>query len=276
MNAVRRITRGLLVVVLSLVAVAALYPLVFMALNSLKNPREFGDNPLSLPPRFDLGNYIGLTNHFDVGRLIGNTILYAAISLAACLVISIPASYALAKIRFRGSTLLFTFIVASLGVPTIAILVPDYLLFVQAGFADSPVAVIAMWTGRSLPGTIFLVSAVLRALPDELAEAATIDGAGYLRILWSIVLPLSIPGVVTASIFNVTAWWNDLLVPLVFFQSEEKQTLTAGVATIGQRLATNDVPQTITGLLVASVLPIVLYLFLQGYIRRGLVMGSVK
>ncbi len=261
---------------LAVLAVAALAPLLYMITTSFRTLQEFASDPLALPATLNPENYIGLSSRFDVVQLIGNTAAYAGVALVICMTIAIPASYALAKLRFRGATLLFVGIVATMGVPMISILVPDYLLFVQLGFEDSPVGVIGMWVARALPSTIFLIASVLRALPDELIEAATLDGAGYFRRMRSIVIPLGLPGIVTASIFNITGWWNDLLVPLVFLQSDDKQTLNAGVATIGQRMVTSDVPQTVTGLLVSSTVPIILYVILQGNIRKGLVMGSVK
>jgi ABC-type glycerol-3-phosphate transport system permease component len=84
------------------------------------------------------------------------------------------------------------------------------------------------------------------------------------------------PGIITASIFDLTSWWNDLLVPLVFIQSDEKQTITGSIASLGQRLAGADYPLSIAALLVSSAAPMLLYVFLQSYIRRGLVMGSVQ
>ncbi len=273
----RHLARWGATLLLTVLAIAAIYPLFFMITGSLKHSIEFDTNPLALPTDWtNFENFVALGNRFNVFRLLGNTALYASISLALCLLIAIPASYALAKLRFPGSRIVFGVIVASMGIPIIAILVPDYLLFVSLGFADSPVGVIGMWTVRSLPGSIFLITALLRSLPDELIEAAKVDGASYLRTMISIILPLSVPGIVTASIFNITGWWNDLLVPLVFLQSEEKQTITGSVATIGQRLAATDYPLTIAALLVSSAAPVLLYMFLQSYIRRGLVMGSVK
>jgi raffinose/stachyose/melibiose transport system permease protein len=262
---------------LALLAVAALYPIFFMVTGSVKGSLEFLDHPIGLPRNWlNLENFVALGNRFNVLRILGNTASYAGCALLVTLALALPASYALAKLHFRGRQVVFALVVASMGIPIIAILVPDYLFFVRVGFSDSPVSVVGMWVVRALPGSIFLISALLRALPDELIEAAKIDGASYPRIMLSIVLPLSVPGIVTASIFNVTGWWNDLLVPLVFLQSDEKQTITGSIASLGQRLAGADYPLSIAALLVSSAAPMLLYVFLQSYIRRGLVMGSIK
>jgi raffinose/stachyose/melibiose transport system permease protein len=262
---------------LTLLAVAAVYPIFFMITGSLKGSLEFLDHPVGLPRNWlNLENFAALGNRFNVFRILGNTASYALCALAVTLVLAMPASYALAKLRFPGRQVVLGLVVASMGIPIIAILVPDYLVFVNLGFSDSPVSVIGMWVVRALPGSIFLITALLRALPDELIEAAKVDGAPYPRIMASIVLPLSVPGIITASIFDLTSWWNDLLVPLVFIQSDEKQTITGSIASLGQRLAGADYPLSIAALLVSSAAPMLLYVFLQSYIRRGLVMGSVQ
>jgi raffinose/stachyose/melibiose transport system permease protein len=262
---------------LTLLAVAAVYPIFFMVTGSVKGSAEFLDHPVGLPRNwFNLENFAALGNRFNVLRILANTASYAVSALVLTLVLALPTSYALAKLRFRGRQVVFGLVVASMGIPIIAILVPDYLFFVKLGFSDSPVSVIGMWVVRALPGSIFLITALLRSLPDELIEAAKVDGATYPRIMARIVLPLSMPGIVTASIFDVTSWWNDLLVPLVFLQSDDKQTITGSIASLGQRLAGADYPLSIAALLVSSAAPMLLYVFLQGYIRRGLVMGAVQ
>ena len=115
----------------------------------------------------------------------------------------------------------------------------------------------------------------MRSIPGEVLEAARIDGAGYLETLIRVALPLSLPGIVTVMIFNITAWWNDLLIPLVFIGQEERTTVTAAAATIGSRFSM-DYPLVLTGLFLASLPPIAAYIVLQRYIRRGLVLGAVK
>lgn len=262
---------------LTVLALFAVYPLYFMVSSSVKTSLEFLESPIGLPQNWlNLENFVALDNRFNILRILGNTASYAACALVVTLAVALPASYALAKITFPGRRLVFGLVVASMGIPGIAVLIPNYLFFVNLGFFDSPVSVVGMWTARALPGSIFLITALLRTLPDELIEAARMDGATYPRIMASIVLPLSVPGIVTASIFNVTGWWNDLLTPLVFLQSDEKQTITGSIATLGQRLAGSDYPLSIAALVASSAAPILLYVFLQNYIRRGLVMGSVK
>ena len=140
---------------------------------------------------------------------------------------------------------------------------------------DTSVPLVLLWAATSVPGSVFLLSSLMRSIPSEVLEAARIDGAGYLETLLRIVLPLSLPGIVTVMIFNITAWWNDLLIPLVIIGQQERTTVTAAAAVLGSRFSM-DYPLILTGLSLASLPPIAAYVVLQRFIRRGLVLGAVK
>jgi len=165
--------------------------------------------------------------------------------------------------------------IATLIMPPVTFLVPSYVMMANLDLIGTPIPVVLLWSATSVPGSVFLLSSLMRAIPSEVLEAARIDGAGYLEMLLRIALPLSVPGIVTVMIFNITAWWNDLLIPLVFLGREEEKTVTAAAATIASRF-NMDFPLVLCGLFLASVPPIVAYIVLQRYIRRGLVLGAVK
>ena len=268
--------RILIVVVLASIAFVAVYPLFFMFITSLKTSIEFAVDPLALPENWlNTANLIDMWRRFDVPRLFLNSVFYCTAALAITLIVSFPAAYAVARLDFIGRRAFFIFAVVTMAVPGIAYIVPLYTLFADLGIIDSPLAVILAWSASATPGTIFLLSSFMRALPRELLEAAEVDGAGYFRPRRSVVLRLSAPGIVTVTVFNVTSWWNDLLTPLVFLQSDSNATLTLGVANIVSRYNSN-VPLFVTGLLLASIPPILTYILCQRYIRDGLVMGAVK
>jgi ABC-type glycerol-3-phosphate transport system permease component len=269
-------TRAGIVLVLSLIALVAVYPIVFMGLGSFKTSLEYITNPLGWPASFGyVDNYLAMYYRFDIRRLVSNTVSYIALAGALSLAVSIPASYAFAKIRFPFRAGLRTAMIATLIMPPITFLVPSYVMMAQLRLLDTSLPVVLIWAATSVPGNVFLLSALMRSIPSEVLEAARIDGAGYLQTLGRMVIPLSLPGIVTVVIFNVTAWWNDLLIPLVFLQSEESQTVTVAAALLGSRFGM-DFPFVITGLFLASVPPIVAYVLLQRFIRRGLVIGALK
>jgi raffinose/stachyose/melibiose transport system permease protein len=270
------LTRAAIFGILSVFAFAALYPLVFMLFTSLRTSAEYLDSPLALPSSFTyFENFLAMTYRFNVPRLFLNTIAYIALSSTICLTASIPAAFALAKLRFPCRRVFFMLMVASLAIPAITFIIPDYILMAQLGLVDNPTSVVLLWSAQGVPSTVFLLTSLMRALPSEILEAASVDGANYYHLMTRVVVPISVPGIITVAIFNVTVWWNDLLIPLVFLQSEARQTVTAGVATIVGRF-TSDYPLLVTGLLMASIPPILIYIFLQRYIRRGLIIGAVK
>jgi ABC-type glycerol-3-phosphate transport system permease component len=268
--------RSAIVLVLTLIALIAVYPIAFMGLGSFKTSLEYINDPLGWPASFGhIDNYLAMYYRFDVLGLVRNTGSYILMAAVLSLGVAVPASYAFAKLRFPFRVGLRTALIATLIMPPITFLVPAYVMMAQLRLLDTPLPVVLIWAATSVPGTVFLLSALMRSIPTEVLEAARIDGAGYFETLGRIVVPLSLPGLVTVLIFNVTAWWNDLLIPLVFLQSAESQTVTVAAALLGSRFGM-DFPLVITGLFLASIPPILAYLLLQGYIRRGLVVGAVK
>lgn len=270
------LTRGSVLAVLILFAVAAVYPLVFMVLSTFRTEGDYLSNPLSFPTTLTyLDNYVAMFNRFNVAGLFLNTLLYITLAALISLCASLPAAFALAKLRFSLSRLFLYLVIASMTVPAIIFIIPNYIFMSDVGLVDSFWSVVLLWAATSVPGSIFLLTAFMRGLPTEVIEATRVDGASYVNMMARVVIPMSLPGIVTITIFNVTAWWNDLLIPLIFLQSDEKMTMTVAVATIVGRYAT-DYPLLMTGLLMASLPPILIYVFIQRYIRRGLVVGSVK
>lgn len=272
----RLVSRGAIFAILALLAAAAVYPLLFMFLTTFKTSVEYINDPLSWPRSFAyIENYVSMMNTFNVVGLFFNTILYITLAALISLAVSIPASFAVAKLRFPLRHVFFMLMVSSMVIPGITFIIPDYLLMSNLGLVDTLWSIVPLWAATSVPGSIFLLAALMRSLPNEIIEATRVDGGNYWHLMTRIVLPMSIPGIVTITIFNVTGWWNDLLIPLIFLQSDENKTMTVGVATIVGRFST-DFPQLMTGLLLASLPPVLIYIFMQRYIRRGLVVGAVK
>jgi raffinose/stachyose/melibiose transport system permease protein len=273
---IARITRFGIVVALSLVAAVAIYPIVFMGLSSFKTSTEYIVSPLAWPPGFSyVDNFIAMYYRFDIVRLFLNTTTYIALASVITLAVSVPASFTFAKGRFPAREGLRTAMIATLIMPPVTFLVPSYVMMANLGLIETSLPVVLLWAATSVPGNVFLLSSLMRSIPSEVLEAARIDGAGYLETLIRVALPLSLPGIVTVMIFNITAWWNDLLIPLVFIGQAERTTVTAAAATLGSRFSM-DYPLVLTGLFLASLPPIAAYIVLQRYIRRGLVLGAVK
>ncbi|MBB6673170.1 carbohydrate ABC transporter permease [Cohnella nanjingensis] len=273
----RRSLPASFIIYLVLIAIAVLdfYPVVYMAVNSSRTAVDFFRNPGGLPSEWNFDNFKALYYRFDVLRLFGNTLFSAAAAFALAMALTVPASFAFAKIRFPFRQGLYMTIIATMTIPSITFVVPNFLLLSRLGLVDHLASVVLLWAITSVPSNVFLLAALMRGIPNEILEAGKIDGIGYVRTLARIVVPLSAPGIITLAIFNATGWWNDLFTPLIFLQSDDLKTMTVAVATILKRFDT-DYPLLLAGLFMTSIPPIAIYVALQKYIKKGLVIGSVK
>lgn len=275
-QALAGVTRLGIVLVLSLIAAIAIYPIVFMGLSAFKTSLEYLTDPIGWPAGFSYAdNFIALYYRFNLPQLFLNTVTYILLAGALTLAVAVPASFTFAKARFPARDGLRAAMIATLIMPPVTFLVPSYVMMARLGLIDTSVPIVLLWAATSVPNSIFLLSSLMRAIPSEVLEAARIDGAGYFETLLRIALPLSVPGIVTVLIFNITTWWNDLLLPLVFIGEEERTTVTVAASSIGARFSM-DYPLVLAGLFLASVPPIIAYVLLQRFIRRGLVLGAVK
>lgn len=209
-----------------------------------------------------------------------NSIVYAVVSGVGAAILATMAGYAFAKLRFPGSTLLFSVALGAVMIPMTALSIPTYLLFARVSLVDTPWAVIL--PSLVSPFGVYLMRVYAAgAVDDTLLEAARVDGAGEGRIFWQVVLRLLAPGFVTVLLFQLVATWNNYFLPLIMLNSADLYPLTVGLAQWQATSAAGSGAQAlfstvITGSLV-SIIPLVLaFLFLQRYWQSGLTAGGVK
>lgn len=271
----QKVVRAIIFLLLLIVGLMAVYPLFYMALGSVKTSLEFLRHPAAWPEGWYMDNYKALFYRFSLSRIFANTLMCVFGAFLLTQAVTLPASYVFAKIRFRGRTQLYTAMIATMAIPGVTFIIPNYLLMSRLGLVDHFASVIVMWCVAAIPGNVFLMTALMRGMPDEILQSVKIDGANYMQLMMRIVIPISLPGIVTLSIFNTTSWYNDLLTPLIYLQSDSVKTVTVAMATTLGRFET-DYPLLLSGMVLVSVPPIAVYLLLQGYIRKGLVVGAVK
>ena len=185
------------------------------------------------------------------------------------------AAFAIARMRFRGRDVLLTVNVALLVVPPVVMLIPLFVLFTQLSLVSTYQGAILIYAGLVTPFSVYMLTNFFRSIPNELIESAVTDGASNLRILGRIVLPLSVPALVTLVLVNSLFVWNELLIALVFLPSDELKTLMVGLTVFRSRFNL-DVPVTMAGMVLSSLPMVVLYLFGQRFFIRGLTAGAVK
>jgi raffinose/stachyose/melibiose transport system permease protein len=254
--------------------IVVLYPLVWMGLSSLKTNSEILGSPFALPSSPDFGSY-GRAMAGGVGDYLFNSVVVTALSVVATTLVSAWAAYALTRVPIPLSRTLLMVIVGGLMLaPTVA-LIPLVELLQAWGLYNTQWALIILYTAFRIPFTTFLIRSYMVDLPVDVDEAAEIDGATRGQTFWRIILPMSMPIIVSAVILQILFAWNEFLFALVFIGDDSLKTLPVGLATLSSR-ATTDFPAVFAGLTIAAVPMIVLFFVAQRYFVRGLAEGAVK
>jgi multiple sugar transport system permease protein len=250
-------------------------PFLWMLLSSVKPEAEIRQVPPTWWPKtFTSVNYHDLFARLDFPKYFGNSLLVAVIVTAGNLIFCSALGYALAKLRFPGRKLLFLLVLGMLMVPGMAVFVPQFVLVSNLNLVDTYAGLVLPFLAG--PFGVFLMRQYLLSLPDELIEAARVDGAGEFRIFWRIVLPLSRPALATLGILTFLASWNNFLWPLVVATTEDKYTLPVALAlySVGQNRINFGL--ALAGAVVV-VLPVLLvFLLLQRYFLRGIATTGLK
>ena len=269
-----RMTRVLLYALLVLGAALALVPMVWMVSASLMPSGEASSFPPHFfPSRPTLEHYTDLFTRLNLGRYLLNSGFVALVVTSASLIINAMAGYAFAKLRFRGRDRLFRVLSTGLVLPVQVAMLPLFLLLKNMGLINT-------YWGVIIPGLasifgIFLVRQYALAIPDEMLDAARVDGASEFRIFWSIVVPGIMPILATLSIWTFLATWNDFMWPLIVLSDASHYTLPVALANLsGEHV--QDTELMMAGS-VLTVIPVMLvFLFLQRYYIQGVMAGSVK
>ena len=252
----------------------AVFPLLWMLSVSFMRPGEASALPPPLlPAQATLANYHELFERAGMGRYLLNSLAISSAITLLSLAFNLMAGYAFAKLRFSGREKLFQALLGGLVIPAQVAMLPLFLLLKYLGLVNSYAAVV-MPAMATIFG-IFLVRQYARGIPDDLLEAARIDGAGEWRIFAQIVLPLLKPIMVTLAIFTFLTAWNDFMWPLIALTGQEHYTLPIALASLS-REHVQDSELMMAGSVVTVLPVLVLFLALQRYYLQGLLLGSVK
>lgn len=253
-----------------------LFPLFFIFNNALKTRDEYMANQLALPTSVTWDNFTAVFQYPRLLSWFGNSILLTGVSVGLCTLIAILAAYAFANLQFPGRNTLFNLITPLMVIPPIVMIIPIFVLFQKVGLINNLAGPIVIYTGLMLPFTIYLLRNFFITIPREIREAALLDGCSSWQLVTKIILPLSRPALVTSVIVNAVWVWNELLIALVFLQTEEQRTLIVGIAASLQKRFNLDIPSLMAGLAVATIPMILLYVVGQNALVRGLVAGFEK
>jgi multiple sugar transport system permease protein len=260
----------------ALVAVAAfsLVPLAWMVSASfMPSGSATTYPPMLLPHPVTLAQYRELFTRLDVARDLGNSALISGLITVSSLIINSMAGYAFAKLRFPGRDRIFRFLLLGLFIPPQVVMLPLFIGMRQLHLVNSYAAVVIP-SMASVFG-IFLIRQYVLSIPDELLDAARVDGASELRIYWSVIMPLAAPVLVTLAVFVFMSAWNDFMWPLVVLTDSAKYTLPVGLANLSREHVQDT--ELMMAAAVVTLLPVLLlFISLQRYYIRGITSGAVK
>ncbi|MEV8378695.1 carbohydrate ABC transporter permease [Kribbella sp. NPDC056861] len=266
-----------LVVVVIGFTLAFVFPLYWMVTGALKSPEEIAQIPPSFFPKtFDFGVYADAWNQLQLGVFLKNTALYAGGAWLFTLAVDVTAAYALSKLRPFFGKVILALMLATLMIPPMVLLLPTYLVakdvpLFHFSLLNTPWAI---WLPAAANGFfIFLLKRFFDSIPRELLEAAEIDGASPMRILWSIVLPVSRPILGVVSILSVVTVWKDFVWPLLVLPETDKMSISVGIASLSAQMPQNVL---IASLVIASLPTILVFFVFQRSIMAGLTAGSLK
>lgn len=261
--------------VLLVSAFLALVPTLFMITTALKSDEEYAIDKLGLPDWPVLENFRAVLLDSPFLSWMANSIILVMGAVLLSTVVSCLAAYAIACMDFKGRETLLALSTSLMAVPPVVMIVPLFVLYTQLGLISTYQGTILIYAGLIAPFSVYLLTTFFRTVPKELFESARIDGAGPFLILIKIVLPLSLPALVTLVVVNSLYVWNDLLIAIIFLQDDAKRTLMAGISVFQGRY-NNQVPLTMAGMVIASAPMLILYIVFQKQFIRGLMAGAIK
>ena len=257
-------------------AAIVVYPLLIMLASSLKTTGEIFQNPLGLlPETIRWSNYIDAWNQANFGTYFRNSIFVGVVSVMLILFFGSMAAYVLARYSFPGNRAIYLLFIAGFMIPVRLAIVPLFVMMRDLSLLDTLWSLILVYIAGGMPFTIFLMVNFFRHIPQDLEDAAVLDGAGPFQIYYQVMLPLVRPALATVGLFHFLAVWNDFFIPLIFIRSEDLQTVPLGVSTFFGEY-TNDWALLFAALSISIMPVIVAYILASRQFIAGLTSGAIK
>ena len=254
-----------------------LYPIIWLLLSSFKTNSEIAlTSSYSLPQGIEVQNYIDAWNVGHMSTFMGNSIYTTVFSLTFIVLLSAPAAFGLTKMRWKLSGPVSTLFLMGIMIPVQVMLIPLFLMFKTANLLNTLECLIVAFSAFGLPMSIYLFSGFFKGIPNEMIEAAVIDGCSIYRVFFKIMLPLIKNAMVTILMISFMDVWNDLLFSMTFVSSTELKTLQTGLVMFSGRFGARDWGPTFAAIAMGTLPTILLYLGLNKVMIEGLTAGAVK
>jgi N-acetylglucosamine transport system permease protein len=265
-------------VLLALYALVVVVPLGWVLVSSFKRGDEIFQSPWALPQALQFSNYVDAWKDGNIGGFAFNSIVATLGTLIILLPIGAMAAYVLAKYPFRGSKLIYVLFISGMMFPNFLVAVPLYLLMNSLGLNNSLIGLVVAYVAYSLSFTIFVLHGFFQTLPNELGEAAMIDGCSHGKTFFRVMFPLARPGILVVGVFNAIGLWNEYNLAKVLFASDkDNSTLPIGITNMvtAQQYASNW-GATFAALVIVMLPVMIVYWFFRDKIHETMLAGAVK
>lgn len=269
----KRIRPTTIVIYLVLLVFTALYigPLLMLFITAFKSLPEFFKNPTGWPESFGFGNFTEAWDLANFPRYLLNSALYTAVATAICVTTSVLVAFPIARGYFRGARLILSLYLVALFLPPA--LIPQFQLILNLGLFNTRTGFILLFLVNPI-GIIILVN-YIKSIPKELDESAAVDGCGYYRFIFTIIMPLIRPAIATVTVLHAIGIWNELILPTIYLTNDDLYPITRGLI-VFEGLYGSNWPSLSAAVLMLMTPMLLLFLFLQRYIISGLTAGAVK
>ncbi len=264
-------------VVLVLWSIVVLLPLLWAFVSSFKTTNEILGSPFSLPSSFNFGNYVSAWDTAGIGRSFFNTVVVVGCSLVLVMVLGAMCSYVLARFQFFGNRAIYYLMLAGLTFPVFLAIVPLFFILRSMGLLNTLQGLITVYVAFALPFTVFFLFAFFKSLPDEIYEAAQMDGAGEWRTFFQVMLPMARPGMASVAIFNFLGLWNQFLLPVALNTDPAKYVLSQGMASFASQAGYSVDYGALFAAVVITVLPVlIVYIIFQRQLQGSVAQGTSR
>ncbi|HEY8455417.1 MAG TPA: carbohydrate ABC transporter permease [Actinopolymorphaceae bacterium] len=264
-------------VLLILWSLLVVLPLLWVLVSSFKTTDEVLGNPLTWPQGLEWRNYVNAWTQSGIGRYFGNTVIVVGSALVIVMVLGAMCSYVLARFKFPGNRLIYYLMLAGLTFPVFLAIVPLFFILQNFGLLNTLPGLIITYVAFALPFTVFFLHAFFKTLPQDVYEAAQVDGAGEWRTFFSVMLPMARPGMASVAIFNFLGLWNQFLLPIALNTQTDNYVLTQGMASFQSQAGYAVDFGALFAAVVITVAPVlVVYIIFQRQLRSSVVVGALK
>ena len=268
------------VILVVIVCMFALFPFVWMISTSFKTAGEvYSKTPSFIPKAATMQGYKEmLTTHsttFNFMQWLGNSVIVSLLTTAFSMIIATLGGYGISRFRFRGRGFLSYFILTTQVLPGSLLIIPLYVIMGNLQLLDTKIGLVAAYCTFSIPFCTWMMKGFFDTIPISLEEAARVDGAGRFRIFATVILPLTVPGLVATGIFSFINGWNEYLFSSTFMKSYENWTLPIGIASFSGQYATNW-GTLMAGAVLITLPVVIMFLLLQKHLVSGMTAGAVK